>query len=261
MITMTIGSFKGGTSKTTSSLNIGYSLSILGKKVVLIDFDPQGNLTSYIGCSNNISDGVSEIFHKKTSLSELILRTKYQNLSLLPSSKYFEDYREFNLNILGTSENVLFNKLSEISDNFDFCIIDTPPSLGLINKIAYSASDYVLPCIGMDPFSVLGLQKMFDYIDGGFDYFNTKILGIIISFWEKRSSIGRVLDNILNERYPKLSFLNKIHRDVSVNKSIIIERPLFHSFSKSKASKDYFSLTKEILNRIYNKKISVGEFT
>ncbi len=256
MITITIGSFKGGTSKTTSSLNIGYILSLFGKNTLLIDLDPQGNLTSYIGCSNKTKYGIGEVLYEKVNINDILIKTKYKGLCLLPSSKFLENYREFNISILSKPESILNQKLGEISESFDFCIMDTPPSLGLISKMAFLASDYVIPCIGMDPFSILGLQTLFSYIDRYHDILNTKILGIITSFWEKRSSMGRVLNKILYEKYSELLFNNKIHKDVSVSKSIIQETPLAKSFSKSRVSKDYFLLTKEILERIGYESVS-----
>lgn len=258
MITITIGSFKGGTSKTTSSLNIGYSLSLLNKRTLLLDLDPQGNLTSSIGCSNKIENGISEVLYKKDCIRNIIIETDYENLFLIPSSPYLEDYREFNMNVMNVGDFALTEVLNTLNENFDFCIVDTPPSLGMINKMAFLASDYIIPCISIDPFSILGLQTMIEYIERNIDYLGIEILGVLVSFWEKRSSIGKVLEKVLEEKYPGLSFVTKVRRDASVNRSVIQEKPVIHSFSNSRASKDYLLLSKELLNRINRKRASKG---
>ncbi|WP_238374168.1 ParA family protein [Chlamydia caviae] len=163
MKTLAFCSFKGGTGKTTLSLNIGSNLAqISKKKVLLVDLDPQANLTTGLGIQIRDEHSLNEILRSSNDVRQTIHKTKIENLDIIPSSVLVEDFRGLNKDV-SLSVNHLCLALQSIQNQYDVCILDTPPSLGILTQEAFLASQYLVVCLTPEPFSILGLQKIKEF--------------------------------------------------------------------------------------------------
>ena len=161
---------KGGVGKTTTSINLSASLAVLGKKILLVDLDPQGNATTGVGFNKgDIEKSVYEVFNGNCEIDDAILKTKFKNLSLLPSSLQLAGI-DIELLEKGRGDPSfqkgyqLKEKLETKKDDYDYIIIDCPPSLGLITTNALSASDSVIIPVQCEFFALEGITQLLNAV-------------------------------------------------------------------------------------------------
>ena len=252
MQTLVFCSFKGGTGKTTLSLNVGCNLAqFLGKKVLLVDLDPQSNLSSGLGVGvTNDKKGLHNIVYSSSGLKSIVCKTKKPGVDIIPSSFLSEQFRLSSTSIIPKNNLKLF--LDEFCASFyDVCIIDTPPSLGGLTKEAFIAGDRLIACLTPEPFSILGLQKIREFLISIGKQDDDHILGIILSFWDDRNSTNRTYIDIIESIYENKTFSTKIRRDVSLSRSLLKEDSVANVYPHSRAAADILSLTYEIANLLH----------
>lgn len=259
METIAFCSFKGGTGKTTLSLNVGCNLAQnSNKRVLLIDLDPQANLTIGLGVQACSNSGLNDIFRSSGNTEDIVEKTKIKNLDIIPSNILIEDYRGVNkdstMNI-----NCLYSFLKTIKFNYDVCILDTPPSLGTLTQEAFIAANYLIICLTPEPFSILGLQKIKEFCSTLSTENTLEVLGIVFSFWDHRNTTNSTYLNIIESIYEGKVFSNKIRRDITLTRSLLKETSIANAYPNSRANHDILRLTNEIENKIINKKMSVQE--
>ena len=155
---------KGGVGKTTTSINLSACLAEKGKKVLVIDTDPQGNTTSGFGIDkNNLDDTVYELILGECSIFDCIIKDAIPNVSVLPSNVNLAA-AEIELIGIDKKEFILKNEVDFVKDDYDFIIIDCPPSLGLITLNAFTASDSVLIPVQCEYFALEGLGQLLNTI-------------------------------------------------------------------------------------------------
>lgn len=250
--TITFCSFKGGTGKTTTALNVGCFLAYKKHlRTLLVDMDPQANLSTSLGVFS--SKGVRDVLSGKVSIKEVIVKTKEPNIDLLPSSTLLEVLRIDNGFHLFPQ--TLIQALDSIATDYDFCVLDTPPSLGFLVKEALSCADGVVLCITPEPYSILGVQKMNEFLQANFSTLPTNyILGLAISFWDNRTSTNQDYINVIRGEFGEKPFLCKIRRDISISRAILQEAPVFKVFPKSRGAADLGKLSEELFKSIYKEK-------
>lgn len=242
-------SFKGGTGKTTVSMNVGCNIAQLSKRqlrVLLIDLDPQANLTSSLG----IDSHVEHLFNSQFSVKDLIKKTKITNLDVLPSSVFFENYRYVD-NCQNYSLNTLQTSLNSLQTSYDLCIIDTPPSVGVLSREIFLASHHIIVCLTPDPFSILGLQKIKEMSVEIEKEQEDWLLGIVFSFWDNRNITNQMYIDIVQAIYPGKIFNNKIRKDVNISRSYLQETSVYNAYPQTRSSKDFIKLTDEIENKLF----------
>lgn len=242
-------SFKGGTGKTTVSMNVGCNLAQLSKRnlrVLLVDLDPQANLTSSLG----IDSKHAHIFNDQFSIQDLIQKTKIKNLDIVPSSVFFEKYRYID-NPCNQSLNLLQTSLRIVKNSYDVCIIDTPPSVGMISREVFLASHHIIVCLIPDPFSILGLQKIKEMSVEIEKKQKDWVLGIVFSFWDNRNATNRMYMDIVQSIYPDKIFNNKIRKDVNISRSLIQETSVFNAYPRTRSTNDFINLADEIENKLF----------
>uniref|UniRef100_UPI003F686F90 ParA family protein n=1 Tax=Chlamydia abortus TaxID=83555 RepID=UPI003F686F90 len=255
--TLAFCSFKGGTGKTTLSLNIGSNLAqVSRKKVLLVDLDPQANLTTGLGVQIQDDHSLNEILRHSNEIGRAIHKTKIENLDIIPSSVLVEDFRGLNKDI-SLSVNHLHLALQKVQDQYDVCILDTPPSLGILSQEAFLASDYLVVCLTPEPFSILGLQKIKEFCSTIGN--NLDILGIVFSFWDERNSTNSTYMDIIETIYEGKILSSKIRRDITVSRSLLKESSVINAYPNSRAAKDILNLTKEIENKLFSDEKLVQE--
>ena len=151
---------KGGVGKTTSCVNIAASLGILGKKVLIIDLDPQGNTTSGVGIAKKgLKGSTRELLSGKMPISDIIVETPFENLHVIPTNTALSS-AEFDLYEFDETEKRMKNALDEVKDNYDYILIDCPPSLGMLTINAFTASDGVIVPMQCEFYALEGLSQL-----------------------------------------------------------------------------------------------------
>lgn len=241
---------KGGVGKTTTAVNIGAYLAHLGKQVLLVDIDPQANATSGLGIDHRTLDaGVYEALIGTKELLSVIKRTVQSGLKIAPATISLAgagvelvgmDNREFRL----------ANILEEVKGDFDYVIIDGPPSLGLLTINSLVAADEVLIPIQSEYYALEGLSQLLETI--GLVQNNLKpslgIMGAIITMFDRRNKLSESVMGELYQYFPNRIFRSVIPRSVRLAEAPSYGRSILHYDPKSKGGKAYEGLAKEIIS-------------
>lgn len=247
---ITVSSFKGGTAKTSLSLNVGAILAKKHKqKVLLIDFDAQANLTAGLGFDPDQNESLAPVLQGTKDVSEVILKTELKNLDLIPADTWLE-----RVEVSGplASDRYSHEKLKGILNklNYDTIIIDTPPSLCWLTESALIASDYCLVAATPEFYSIKGLQRLSLFMETIGKRHSLKVLGVALSFWNERGKNNDAFLKIINESFPEKILSYKIRKDITVSEASILGKPVIETSPSSRASLDFLGLTKEILSKM-----------
>lgn len=250
MKVISISSFKGGTAKTSTSLHIGSALALFHKKrVLLIDFDAQANLTTGLGFDPDEQDSMAPVLQGEKPITEVILNTCIENMDIIPADTWLE-----RVEVSGSlaADRYSHERLKEILRDlpYDVVLIDTPPSLCWLTESSLIASNYSLVCATPEFYSVKGLQRLSLFINNISDRHGTKVLGVALSFWNPRGKSNDAFLKVIEQTFPGKLLHAKVRRDIAVSEATIYGKPIFETAPQARASKDYMDLTSEILTRI-----------
>jgi chromosome partitioning protein len=245
-----VSSFKGGTAKTSTALHIGSALAKYHKKkVLLLDFDAQANLTTGLGFDPDEQDSLAPVLQKQKKIEDIILSTAVKNLFLAPADTWLE-----RIEVSGSlaADRYSHERLKEILRPlpYDFIIIDTPPSLCWLTESALIAAHYSLVCVTPEYYSMKGLQRLALFLNNISQRHSLNLLGITLSFWNPRGKSNQDFEKIVENIFPKKLFSSKIRRDIAISEASIYGKPIFETAPQARAAEDYKKLTKEILNRL-----------
>jgi chromosome partitioning protein len=240
---------KGGSGKTTTALNVSSALSKMGKKILLVDFDPQSDLTSALGFTEEqveTSNVYQYLVNKKLSYFKI-----NDNLSLAPSYEDLDDAEATFANAMA-KEFELKRVLSSALNDFDYIIIDCPPSTGFLTRNALACADYVFIPVQSHVFSNRGLVKMINKVNEIKSKLNPnlKIGGVFATIYDRRNSVE--VDSYEQMKLTAGSaFIDTaIRRNTSLVESPAFGKDIFDYKENSTGADDYFALTNEILKRI-----------
>ncbi len=247
---ISISSFKGGTAKTSTALHIGSALSLFHqKKVLLIDFDAQANLTTGLGFDPDEQDSMAPVLQGEKPLQEVILTTCIPNMHIVPADTWLE-----RVEVSGSlaADRYSHERLKEILRDlpYDIILIDTPPSLSWLTESSLIAADYSLVCATPEFYSVKGLQRLSLFINNISERHGTKILGVALSFWNPRGKSNEAFLKVIDQTFPGKLLQAKVRRDIAVSEATIYGKPIFETAPSARASQDYMDLTSEILTRV-----------
>ncbi|WP_252229625.1 MULTISPECIES: ParA family protein [unclassified Clostridium] len=238
---------KGGVGKTTSCVNIAAQLGKEGKKVLLIDIDPQSNATKYLNMYDSHVKGTYEVLRGDDIGIQI---TPYDNLWLLPGNiNLIMSEGEILTDTKRVKETRLKKWLSVKNENvFDYILIDCPPSLGMLSTNALVASDYVIVPLKIDKFGLDGFEYLMSSIEGVREQFNPNLnlLGILITM-DKSTKIHKEIKQELKEELGDLIFNQTIRDNVDVIKSTFESTPVVSLNRRANASKDYKKFVEELL--------------
>jgi len=242
-----VSSFKGGTAKTSTSLNIAASFAKFHKKkVLLIDFDAQANLTTGLGFDPDAQDSLAPVLQGTKKIEKVILKTSIRNLDLIPADTLLE-----RVEVTGNlaANRYSHEKLREVLEplEYDAVIIDTPPSLCWLTESAMIASEYSLVCATPEFYSVKGLQRLGQFMENLSQRHPLEVIGVSMSFWNPRGKSNMAFLDLIDETFPGKLLKTKVRRDISVSEASIHGKPVFEVAPKSRAAEDYMSLSKELL--------------
>ena len=243
---------KGGVGKTTSAVNVAASLGLLGKKTLLVDLDPQGNATSGVGIPKRSLKGtVKEVLTGETDIKTVILPTAYQNLSIIPTNVSLSG-AEFDLYNDEGSEYNLKDAFKSISSDYDYIIIDCPPSLGMLTINAFVASDGILVPMQAEFYAVEGLSQLITTTKRIKKLYNEdlQIVGILITMYNKRLLLSMQVMDELQKYYPDKLFNTTISRNVKLSEAPGFGKPVYYHDKHSKGANEYYDVAKELISRI-----------
>ena len=244
-----INSFKGGTCKTSSVLHIGAALAKFHKKrVLLIDFDSQANLSTGLGFGCDSLDTMVPVLQGEKNITEVIKETRIPGLSLIFGNTFLDGVERSTQVISDPYNHERLRKALRPLD-FDHCIIDVPPSLSWLTQSAYFASDLSLLAITPEPYSVLALHRLAKFHAMVTEHHPIRLAGILLSLWDPRTATNSVFIEGINEIYPNMLFNTRVRRDVSVSRAILQGKSVFEAFPKSRIVDDYKSLAVEFLEK------------
>ncbi len=248
---------KGGVGKTTSSINLSASLAAIGKRVLLIDLDPQGNTTTGIGFSKaDLEKTVYEVLLGNENIKETIIKTKFKNLSILPAS----------LNLAGLDIELIekqkkqegFNKgeqlkncLSEVNDNYDYVIIDCPPSLGVITTNALTASNSVIIPVQCEFFALEGITQLLKTIMLAQKNLNPNldIEGVLLTMYDSKTILGFEVISDIKSFFKEKVYDTIIPRLIRLAEAPSHGEPIIAYDPKSKGAEAYIKLAEEVVKR------------
>jgi chromosome partitioning protein len=249
--TLAIVNQKGGVGKTTTAVNVGACLAKIGKKTLIVDFDPQGNASSYLGINiANLPKTALDVISKSAKLEEAVISTGRDNLYILPSNIKLG---AFNQNNVQGKPDVLKNILSsEFAKTFDFIIIDCQPSLSLLTINAMVASDGLVIAMQAEYLALDGLSQLLLTLKEVKQKMNVglSILGIAITMYDRRNNLCIEVKNELVKNMPKELFKTSIPRVVKLAESPSHSKTIFEYEPNGLASHAYRELTLEIVLRL-----------
>jgi len=247
---ISISSFKGGTAKTSSVIHVGAALAKFHKKkVLLIDFDAQANLTTGLGFDPDENESMAPVLQKKKTLDEVIINTNIKNLDLVPADTWLE---RVEVTDSLASDRYSHERLRDIikDTSYDYIIIDTPPSLCWLTESALIAAHHTLVCATPEFYSVKGLERLSQFIDNIDQRHPLNILGVLLSFWNARGKNNSAFVEVIESSFPKKAFDTNVRRDSKVAEASIYGQPVFETSPKTRAAEDYKNVTKQIIKRI-----------
>lgn len=248
---------KGGVGKTTTSINLSASLAHLGKRVLLIDLDPQGNATTGVGINKgDISKSIHDVMTGKCEITETIIRTKFRGLYILPSTINLagvdiELLEKSKLDENFSKNNQLKISLDQIKDSFDFIIIDCPPSLGLITTNALSASDSVIIPVQCEFFALEGITQLLNTIMLAQKNLNPNlnIEGVLLTMLDSRAILCLEVVEDIRRFFKERVYNTIIPRLVRIAEAPSHGTPILAYDPKHRGTIAYLNLAKEVIER------------
>ena len=243
---------KGGVGKTTSAVNVAAALGKKGKNVLLIDMDPQGNATSGVGISKkNIKHSIYEVLLGEVSAKDAVIPTKFKNLSVLPATIALAG-AELDLNEMDDKGRGMVKAIEDIKNDYDYLIIDCPPTLGLLTINALSASDGVIIPMQCEFFSLEGLSQLILTVKHVRQSYNPtlEITGILLTMYNGRLVLTNQVIEELKKYYADKLFKTPITRSVKLSEAPSFGEPICYYDPYSKGSLEYNDIAKELMLRI-----------
>ena len=247
---ISVANQKGGVGKTTTTINLSTFLAKKGKKVLLVDADPQGNATSGLGAEKDVEYSTYDVLVGETSMRDVIEKTIIKNLLICPSNISLAG-AEVELVPMMSREQRLKEKIEEIKDVFDYILIDCPPSLGLITLNAFTASDSVLIPVQCEYYALEGLGQLINTVNLVKKHLNKQlqIEGALLTMYDIRTNLSNQVVKEVKKYFENRVYKTVIPRNVRLSEAPSYGMPITEYDPRSKGAKSYEKFTKEFLKK------------
>lgn len=254
---ITIASQKGGVGKTTTVVNLGAWLALIGKKVLIIDLDSQRNAGHCLGLDqDNLNRGLKEVLFKQHPIDMAVYKTFIKNLDIVPSNIIDIETEKSLIKNISEDEYLLRDSLDRMEQSYDFIFIDCPPANLSLLILAITAADSVILPLQCEYMALSSMTKFLDTLTYVKEHFNKwiKLEGILITMYEENTIYGRVIVQEAKTQFNSLLFNTIIPKNSRLSEASSLGRPVVLYDIKSKGSEAYLSFAKELTQR-YSKKI------
>ena len=245
-----IANQKGGVGKTTTSVNLSACLAHIGKKVLIIDTDPQGNATSGVGVNKgDVQNCIYDILIDDVDINDVILQTKVENLDIIPATISLAG-AEIELVSTISREVRMKHAIQNAKDQYDYIIIDCPPSLGLLTINALTASDAILIPVQCEYYALEGLSQLLSTIRLVQKHLNENLTidGVLLTMFDARTNLGiQVIDEVKKYFQDKV-YKTIIPRNVRLSEAPSHGEPIIVYDSRSRGAEVYLELAKEVVH-------------
>ena len=239
---------KGGVGKTTTSVNLSAAFAEMGKKVLLIDCDPQGNVTSGLGIEKDgLELSIYDALINDTPMEEIIIQTQF-GLDVVPSVMDLAG-AEVELVNLEDKQYRLKKTVELVKEKYDYILIDCPPSLGHVTLNALTAADSVLLPLQCEFYALEGLSQLLSTVQLVQEQLNEKlrIEGLVLTMYDSRTNLAEQVVEEVKTHFPDMVYATKIPRNVRLSEAPSFGKPIFAYASSSKGAQAYMSLAEEVV--------------
>lgn len=245
---------KGGVGKTTTTVNLGACLADAGKRVLLVDMDAQGNATSGIGIKkSDVTNDIYDVLVNEVPIKEVIQQTARERLDIAPATIQLSG-AEIELTSMMARESRLKTALSDITEEYDYVLIDCPPSLGHLTINSFSASDSILIPVQCEYYALEGLSQLLNTIRLVQKHFNAdlRIEGVLLTMYDARTNLGSEVVEEVRKYFRERVYDTIIPRNVRLSEAPSHGQSIIDYDPKSKGAENYHALAKEVMNRDEN---------
>jgi len=247
---MSISNQKGGVGKTTTAINLSAFLALENKKVLLIDIDPQGNASSGIGVERSkIEKNIYDSLINQIPIQDVMVPSQIENLDVLPSTLQLAGAEVELVNYI-SRENRLKQLIRPIKEKYDYIIIDTPPSLGLLTLNALNAADSVIIPVQCEYYALEGIGQLLNTITLVKENLNPNlsIEGILLTMYDQRNNLSKEVVEEVNKHFQGSIFQSIIPRNVRLSEAPSYGQPIALYEAKSRGAQAYQKLAQEVIS-------------